>query len=77
MATALTVLTGVGFGLVEARRARKEREERAAFAALDAILTPEWMKSIVIVHAIPEETSAAEIEADPRVLEATHIIGLR
>ena len=34
------------------------------------------MKSIVIVHAIPEGTSAAEIEADPRVLEATHVIGI-
>ena len=76
VATALTVLTGAGFGLVETRRARKDREERAAFAALDAILTPEWMKSIVIVHAIPEGTSAAEIEADPRVLEATHVIGI-
>ena len=76
VATALTVLTGAGFGLIEARRARKDREERAAFAALDAILTPEWMKSIVIVHAIPEGTSAAEIEADPRVLEATHVIGI-
>ena len=76
VATALTVLTGVGFGLVEARQARKDREERAAFAALDAILTPEWMKSIVIVHAIPEGTSAGEIEADPRVLEATHVIGI-
>ena len=61
VATALTVLTGAGFGLIEARRARKEREERAAFAALDAILSPEWMKSIVIVHAIPEGATAAEI----------------
>jgi len=34
------------------------------------------MKSIVIVHAIPEGTSAGEIEADPRVLEATHVIGI-
>ena len=76
VATALTVLTGAGFGLIEARRARKDREERAAFATLDAILTPDWMKSIVIVHAIPEGTSAADIEANPRVLEATHIIGI-
>jgi len=76
VATALTVLTGAGFGLVETRRARKDREERAAFAALDAILTPEWMKSIVIVHAIPEGASAADIEADRRVLEATHVIGI-
>jgi len=76
VATALTVLTGVAFGLVEARRARQDREERAAFAALNAILTPDWKKSIVIVHAIPEGATATDIEADPRVLEATHIIGI-
>ena len=76
IATPLTVLTGVGLGLVEAGRARKDRDERAAFAALDAILTPEWMKSIVIAHAIPEETIATEIEADARVPEATHVIGI-
>jgi hypothetical protein len=76
VATALTVLTGVAFGLVEARRARQDREERAAFAAPNAILTPNWKKSIVIVHAIPEGATATDIEADPRVLEATHIIGI-
>ena len=76
LATALTVLTAVGFGLLEMRRAREEREERAAFAAVQAIMTPVWMNSIVIVQAIPEGASAADIEADPRVLEATHNIGI-
>ena len=40
VATALTVLTGVGFGLIEMRRARREREERAAFAAVQALMSP-------------------------------------
>ena len=39
VATALTVLTGVAFGLIEMRRARREREERAAFAAVQALMT--------------------------------------
>ena len=34
VATALTVLVGVVFGLVEMRRARRDREERAAFTAV-------------------------------------------
>jgi hypothetical protein len=50
IATALTVLTGVVFGLIEARRAR---QERAAFSAVQAILTPEWMSSMIMVHGIP------------------------
>ena len=52
VATALTVLTGVAFGLIEMRRARREREERAAFAAVQALMTPEWMSSSMIVASI-------------------------
>jgi hypothetical protein len=74
VATALTVITGVGFGLVEARRARQDREERAAFAAVQALMAPTWVKSAVIVRGIPEGMSAADIEADPRVLEAAHAV---
>jgi hypothetical protein len=70
VATALTVLTGVAFGLIEMRRARKEREERAAFAAVQALMTPEWMSSSMIVASIPEGTTAAELENNQRVLEA-------
>lgn len=70
VATALTVLTGVAFGLLEMRRARREREERVAFAAVQALMSPEWMSSSVIVAAIPDGTGAAEIEGNPKMLEA-------
>ncbi len=70
VATAFTVLTGVGFGLIEMRRARRDREERAAFTAVQALMSPEWMSSSMIVASIPDGTSAAEIENDPRTLEA-------
>jgi hypothetical protein len=59
VATALTVLVGVAFGVVEMRRARRDREERAAFAAVRALMTPEWMSSSMIVHSIPKGTTAA------------------
>ena len=70
VATALTVITGVAFGLIEMRRARQEREERAAFTAVQAVMSPEWMSSAVIVAAIPDGTEAEEIEREPRLLEA-------
>jgi hypothetical protein len=76
VATALTVITGVGFGLVEAHRARRARQERAAFTAVQAILTREWMRSMIVVHSIPDGSSASAIEADPRVLDAAHAIGV-
>lgn len=70
VATALTVLTGVAFGLIEMRRARRDREERAAFTAVQALMTPEWMSSSMIVASIPEGATADEIEGDPKTLEA-------
>jgi len=66
----MTVLVGVVFGLVEMRRARRDRGERAAFTALQALMTPEWMNSSMIVHSIPKGTTAAQLENDPRLLEA-------
>jgi hypothetical protein len=76
VATALTVLTGVAFGLLEARRARQERAERAAFAAVQAMLTPEWIKSMILVHNIPDGSSAATIEADADLLAAVQSMGI-
>jgi hypothetical protein len=76
VATALTVLTAVAFGLLESRRARHERSERAAFAAVQAILTPEWMKSMIIVHNLPDGSGPSQIEADPDVLAAVQAVGM-
>jgi hypothetical protein len=76
VATALTVLTAVAFGLLETRRARQERAERPAFTAVQAILTPEWMKSMIVVHGIPDGSTASAIEADARVLAAVQAVGI-
>jgi hypothetical protein len=76
LATALTVLIAVIFGVVEMRRARREREERAAFTAVQAILTPEWMRSMLVVHNIPDDASAATIENDKRILDAVSAVGI-
>jgi len=76
VATALTVLTGVVFGLVEAQRSRLGRQERAAYAAVQALLSPEWIKSMIVVHNIPDGLSVAEIEADASALHAAHSVGI-
>ena len=76
LATALTVLIAVIFGIVEMRRARRDREERAAFTAVQAILTPEWMRSMLVVHNLPDNASARAIEADPRVVDAVSAVGI-
>jgi hypothetical protein len=74
IATALTVLTAVVFGLVEMRRARKEREEPAALVAVQAILTPAWIQSMTLVQAISEGATPSQIDADPRLFQAAQSI---
>ena len=76
VATALTVIIGVIFGVIEAQRARRTRRERAAVAAVRAILVPEWMRSMIVVHSIPDNSTAEAIESDPRVLESAHAVAL-
>jgi hypothetical protein len=76
IATALTVLTGVIFGLIEAQRARRARQDRAALAAVQTLLTPEWMKSMVVVQAISDGVSASEVESDSRLLDAAHAVAM-
>ena len=76
VATALTVLTGVAFGLVEMIRSRQARQERAALAAVQAMLTPEWMKSMSVVHRIPDEAETSTIEADKQVVDAAYAVSL-
>src|SRR5258708_27207408 len=56
------------------RHARKEREERAAFVAVQAILTPAWMQSMTLVQAIAEGTTPSQIEADPPLFQAAQSI---
>ena len=44
LATAIAVVTGLVFGVVEIRRARQEREERAAFEVVHALMTTHWIR---------------------------------
>ena len=76
VATAITVLTGVIFGLFEVRHFRREREERAAFELLHTMLASEWLRSAVAVDMLPDDIAPEVLEADARMLDAAHSIGL-
>src|SRR5262249_6765771 len=51
------------------RRARKDREERAAFVALQAILPQAWIDSIPLWEAIAEGPLPSQLEAAPRLFK--------
>lgn len=74
--TAITVIVGIVIAVVELRNARKDREDRAAFEMVHALMTPEWMRSIVRVQAIDETMAPERLEDDPRLMEAAHSVGI-
>src|SRR5437764_6074923 len=76
VATAIAVLTGVIFGLFEVRHFRREREERAAFELLHTMLTSEWLRSAVAIDTVPDNVAPEILEADAKMLDAAHSIGL-
>ena len=76
VATALTVIVGVAFGLLEARRIRRDREERAALEAVHALLTPAYVDSFLLVQTIRDGATASEIQSDPKTLQAARSVGI-
>ncbi len=76
IATALTLILGGLFGLTEARRLRRDREERAALEAVHAMLTPAYMESVLVVQTVPENATPAEIQSDTKTLTAVRLVGI-
>jgi len=73
LATAAAVIVGVVFGLIELKHTRREREDHAAFEVVHAILTPEWMQSVVLVQSIPDGIDPQALEVDGRLRAAAHV----
>lgn len=63
VATALTVLVGVIFGMIELARARDERRERAAIEILHTMASPEYMHSVATIHELPDGLDWAAVNA--------------
>jgi len=76
VATALTVIVGVAFGLLEARRIRRDRDERAALEAVHALLTPAYVDSFLLVQTIRDGATVSEIQSDPKTLQAVRSVGI-
>jgi hypothetical protein len=76
IATALTVIVGVLFGLTEARRLRRDREERAALEAVHAMLTPAFADTFLVVQNLRDGAKSTEIQSDPRTLQAVRSVGI-
>jgi len=74
LATAIAVLLGLAFGILELRRVRQEREERASFEVVHAIMTEHWIDSAPIVRGLDDTLTPEELLSDPTLLQAAHSI---
>lgn len=74
LATAIAVVVGLVFGILEVRHARQEREERASFEVLHAIMTSHWIDSAPIVRSLDEALTPEQLQADRTLLQAAHSV---
>jgi hypothetical protein len=58
----LAVISALGFGLVQLRQYRLDKNREAALALLKSFQTPEFAKALNIVYRLPEGLSKDEIE---------------
>lgn len=65
LVTATAATVAVVRGAIEIRRIRKERRERAAFETLHATQTPDYIRSIMLVFALPVGAGPEAIEGRP------------
>lgn len=74
IATAIAVVVGLVFGILEIRHARREREERASFEVVHAIMTSHWIDSAPIVRSLDETLTPDQLQADKGLLQAAHSV---
>jgi hypothetical protein len=74
LATAIAVAVGLVFGILEIRHARREREERASFEVVHAIMTSHWIDSAPIVRSLDETLTPEDLRADRVLLQAAHSV---
>ena len=74
LATAIAVVVGLIFGILEVRHIRQERDERASFEVVHAIMTEHWIDSAPIVRSLDETSSPENLQADPALLQAAHSV---
>jgi len=74
LATAVAVVVGLIFGILEIRHSRQEREERASFEVVHAIMTEHWIDSAALVRSLDETLTPEQLQSDPVALHAAHSV---
>lgn len=62
LVSSLAVLAGLVFAVAEVRQYRTSREYEVALAMLQSMQTPDFIKALRMVYALPENLSRGEVE---------------
>jgi hypothetical protein len=70
LVTTIAVVIGVGFGLVEIRRAGRDRRDRAAVEVVRSVQTQDIQRAVGMIMNLPDDADPELIRRDPVMLDA-------
>jgi hypothetical protein len=74
LVTTIAVVIGVGFGLVEIRRAARERRDRAAVEVVRSVQTQDIQRAVGLIMNLPDDADPELIRRDPALLDAAMLV---
>ena len=74
LVTTIAVVIGVGFGLVEVRRAARDRRDRAAVEVVRSVQTQDIQRAVGLIMNLPDDADPDLIRQDPALLDAAMLV---
>ena len=74
VATTLTVVIGVVFGLIELRRAVRDRHDHAAIEVVRSVDSPDIRRAVARVLELPDDADPDLIRRDPKLYDAAQLV---
>jgi hypothetical protein len=74
LVTTIAVVIGVGFGLVEVRRAARDRRDRAAVEVVRSVQTQDIQRAVGLIMNLPDDADPELIRRDPALLDAAMLV---
>ena len=74
LVTTVAVVIGVGFGLVEVRRAARDRRDRAALEVVRSVQTQDIQRAVGIIMNLPDDADPELVQCDPELRDAAMLV---
>jgi hypothetical protein len=74
LVTTIAVVIGVGFGLVEVRRAARDRRDRAAVEVVRSVQTQDIQRAVGMIMNLPDDADPELIQRDPALRDSAMLV---